>query len=73
MKKTTAKQDRSRSAGGGKTPAELTGLIWNRFISVCLLLSLHGWTAESAFPPALRPQSAGGLTHSHTTKCVCIM
>lgn len=65
-RKVRQKQERRRRK-------ELTGLIWNRFISVRLLLSLHGWTAESAFPPALRPQSAGGLTHSHTTKCVCIM
>lgn len=47
--------------------------MWNHFIGVCLLLSLDGWTAESGFPPVLRPQTAEGLTHSHTTKCVCIM
>lgn len=45
-----------------------SGQIWNRFISVCLLLSLDGWTTDQGYDHR-RLEAWPCLPHSHTTKC----
>lgn len=60
--------DKTEAETRKKLAYNKSGRIWNRFISVCLLMSLDGWTTDQGYDHR-RLEAWLCLPHSHTTKC----